>query len=203
VKHTGVVAALPADAADRLQIYAAALRHWNGRINLVSRADAADLWHRHIADCAQLAALLPDVPGDIVDLGSGAGLPGLVLAIVADRHVRLVESDQRKAAFLREAARLTGASVTVHAVRAQALQVPPAAVVTARALAPLPALLPLAHRLLRPDGYGLFPKGRAAEDELTAAANGWHMRVERFASQTDAAATILRISELRPVATAA
>jgi len=181
----------------RLDRFADLLRRWNARINLVSRADEPALWSRHIADSAQLVPLLPDGNGTLIDLGSGAGFPGLVLAILTGRPTHLVEADQRKAAFLREAARETEADATVHAARAETLRIPPANVVTARALAPLPDLLKLAVPFLAPGGVCLFPKGRDVEAELTAAAAEWHMRVERFPSQTGPGATLLRLSEIR------
>ncbi len=198
MKHLGDIEAIisPEDRA-RLEHYAALLLRWNARINLVSRADEAALWPRHILDSAQLLPLLPEDAGTLIDLGSGAGFPGLVLAILSRHEVHLVEADQRKAAFLREAARETAANVTVHAVRAENLRLPPADAVTARALAPLSTLLQLAAPLLAPDGVCLFPKGRDVEAELTAAAVGWHMRVERVPSQTSPGATLLRISEIR------
>lgn len=190
------IAEISPAARTRLERFAALLQQWNRHINLVSRADEAVLWPRHILDCAQLVPLLPPTPGRLVDLGSGAGFPGLVLALLTPWQVHLVESDQRKAAFLREAARETAAEVTVHAVRAESLRLPPVQVVTARALAPIPALLSLAMPLLAPDGVCLFAKGRGVEPELTAAAVGWHMRVERFPSLTSPDAALLRISEI-------
>ncbi len=198
MKHPGDGAAgISPDQRERLERFAALLLRWNERINLVSRADTVTLWQRHILDSAQLAPLLPDPPGRLIDLGSGAGFPGLVLALLTRWEVHLVESDQRKAAFLREAARATAACAIIHAGRAESLRVAPARVVTARALAPLPALLPIAAPLLEPDGICLFPKGRGVAAELTAAAAGWHMLVERFPSRTSPDATLLRISEIR------
>ncbi len=185
---------------ERLEAYAALLTRWNARINLISRGDASDLWTRHILDSAQLGNLLPAATGTLADFGSGAGFPGLILAITTGWKVHLVESDQRKAAFLREAVRATGALAEVHPVRVEALSLARVAVVTARALAPLPDLLTLAYPRLTPGGICLFPKGVTANDELTAAENEWHMRVERFPSQTSPGATLLRISELRRVA---
>jgi 16S rRNA (guanine(527)-N(7))-methyltransferase RsmG len=145
--------------------------------------------------------LLPDA-GAIADLGSGAGFPGLVLAAAApDREIHLVESDRRKAAFLIEAARLLGLSrLRVHATRIEAASLPPVASVTARALAPLPALLSYAAPLLAPDGVAVFPKGRSAEAELTDAIRHWTMTVERFQSRTDPEATILRLSDIHRAA---
>lgn len=184
-------------ARARLDRFAALLLRWNAKINLIARSDETALWPRHILDSAQLAPLLPPAPGTLIDLGSGAGFPGLVLAILTQWRVHLVESDLRKAAFLREAARETGADVTIHPLRAETLRIDSAQVVTARALTSLAGLLPLAAPLLARDGICLFPKGRSASDELTAVSAQWHMRTERFPSQTDSGATILRISEIR------
>ena len=184
----------------RLREFLALLQRWNARINLVADRDEGSLWQRHVLDSLQLAPLLPPGDGPIVDLGSGAGFPGLILALASNRPTHLVESDRRKAAFLIEAARTLGLPlVKIHPTRIEAVTLPPAAVVSARALAPLPDLLRHAHKLLAPGGIALFPKGRTAEQELTAAARGWNMRVERFPSRTDSASTILRISEIRPV----
>jgi len=194
VKHADID--IPPDAHARLERFASLLLHWNVRINLISRADEKLLWPRHILDCAQLAPLLPATPGTLIDLGSGAGFPGLVLAALTKWRVHLVESDQRKATFLREATRELGLEVRVHAARAEAIQIEPANVVTARALAPLADLLSLSVPLLKPGGICLFPKGRGASAELTAASAQWHMHTERFPSRTDAGATLLRISEI-------
>ncbi|WP_236037561.1 16S rRNA (guanine(527)-N(7))-methyltransferase RsmG [Belnapia arida] len=184
-----------------MQDYLALLLRWNTRINLVAKAEARTLWARHILDSAQLAPLIPETPGPLIDLGSGAGLPGLVLALLSGRETHLVESDRRKCAFLQEAARLLGLTkLTIHPTRIEeTASLPPAAILTARALAPLPILLTHAHRILAPDGVALFPKGRTATDELTAAALHWTMRTERFQSRTDPDSTILRLSEIRPV----
>ena len=187
------------ETRDRLRDYLALLRRWNARINLVADAPEEEQWSRHILDSLQLVPLLPDPGEPIIDLGSGAGLPGLVLAAATGRETHLLESDRRKAAFLIEAARALGLGrVHIHPVRIEAATVPPAAVVTARALAPLPVLLVHAHRLLAPGGTALFPKGRSADAELTAGLADWTMKVERFPSRTDPAATILRLREIRP-----
>ncbi len=157
------------------------------------------IWDRHIVDCLTLLPLLPVTFSHAIDLGSGGGLPGMVLAIATGRVFHLVESDQRKAAFLREAARETAATATVHPVRIEALKLAPAPVITARALAPLDMLLTWAQPLLTSDGICLFPKGRTATDELTQARRRWQMRVEQVPSPTDPAATILKISEISRV----
>ena len=195
-----VLAGVPRETEMRLRDYLALLIRWNARINLVARAEPELIWQRHILDSAQLLPLLPAEPGPLVDLGSGAGFPGLVLALLSGRETHLVEADRRKCAFLQEAARCLGLSaVTIHPSRIDAARPPPARVLTARALAPLPILLGHARRLLAPGGIALFPKGRTATEELTAAAADWTMRTERFPSRTDPDSTILRLSEIRSV----
>lgn len=182
----------------RLAVFAQLLLRWTGRINLIAAADRPRLWERHIADSLQLVPLLPPV-ARAIDLGSGGGFPGLVLAIATGIAFDLVEADQRKAAFLREAARATAAPVTVHAARIESLRLAPAGLVTARALAPLPRLLGWAAPLLAPGGILLLPKGAGAADELTAARAEWHMTARAVPSRTDPAATILHLSDLRRV----
>ncbi|MBU8544489.1 16S rRNA (guanine(527)-N(7))-methyltransferase RsmG [Roseomonas sp. ROY-5-3] len=191
---------LDAEAAERLHAYADLLLRWNSRINLIGRATIESLRQRHIEDCLQLVPLLPEGDGPIGDLGSGAGLPGLVLAIATGRPTHLVESDRRKAAFLTEAAARLGLTrVTIHPTRIEEARLPPLALLTARALAPLKALLPEAARLLAPGGTALFPKGRMAEAELAEVASDWSFTLDRFASRTDPEATIFRLSDIRHV----
>lgn len=182
------------ETVDRLNTYATLLARWNQTINLVSRNDVGQLWERHINDALQLLPLMPDALDDAVDLGSGAGFPGIVLAIASGCHFHLIESDQRKAAFLREASRVTNAPVSVHATRIDATSIKPVRLVTARALAPLVELLGLASPFMTSDALLLAPKGVHVEAELTAAREQWHMQVQRTASTTNAAATILQIT---------
>jgi 16S rRNA (guanine527-N7)-methyltransferase len=190
--------ALPQETVAKLQAFAELLLRWNSRINLVADRDPAAIRTRHVEDSLQLLPLLPPGDGPVGDLGSGGGFPGLVLAIATDRPFHLVESDRRKAAFLVEAAARLGLDrVRVHPARIEAVSLPPLAAVTARALAPLVVLLPLAARLLASSGVAIFPKGRTAEEELVAARADWTLRVERFKSRTDHHATILRLSEIR------
>ncbi len=182
-----------------MEAYVALLLRWNSRINLVAESTLEAVWQRHVLDSLQLLPLLPTTPGSITDLGSGAGFPGLVLAVASGRETHLVESDRRKCAFLLEAARTLGLTQAhIHPQRIEAASPPLAHILTARALAALPQLLGHAAKLLAPGGIAIFPKGRTAEDELTAASPHWTMRVERFPSGTDPAATILRLSEIRP-----
>lgn len=189
-------AAVSRETGERLDAFLALLLRWNARINLVAERDAETLRRRHIADSLQLLPLLPENPGPAADLGTGGGFPGLVLAIAdTARPWHLVESDKRKAAFLLAASAELGlAHVTVHAARIEAVALPPLALLTARALAPLGTLLGHAARLLAPAGTALFPKGRNAEAELTAARADWTMEVARFESRTEPGATILRIT---------
>lgn len=190
--------ALPPETLARLKIFENLLAAWNRRIALLGRGEGNRIWERHIADALQLVPLLP--PGaDGIDLGSGAGFPGLVLAIAAGVPFTLIEANQRKAAFLAEAARATDTAVQVLSNRIETVRLPPARLVTARALAPLPRLLALAAPFLAPDGVALFPKGKNVEAELTDAARQWQMRVERLPSRTDPQGSILRISEIRRV----
>jgi 16S rRNA (guanine527-N7)-methyltransferase len=205
VKHAPSTAAILADAAlsptalEALERFSELLLRWNRTVNLVARRDEPLLWDRHIADSIQLIPWLGPRPERAIDIGSGAGFPGLVLAIATGISFDLIEADQRKAAFLREAARETGAPATIHAMRIDACKVSPAALVTARALAPLPALLELVVPKLAPGGIFLALKGRKAGSELTAAGTQWHMRVETLPSRTESGGSILRISEIARV----
>ncbi len=168
---------LAAGVLDRLRAYAELLATWTRRINLVSRADEPHIWSRHVLDSLRLLPFIPVSTDRAIDLGSGAGLPGLVLAVASGVPFDLVESDRRKAAFLGEAQRVTNAPVRVHCRRIEQLDLAPARLVTARALAPLDALLGLAMPLLLPGGTGLFPKGARAADEVAQARRHWRMDV--------------------------
>jgi 16S rRNA (guanine527-N7)-methyltransferase len=159
----------------RLEAYAAQLTLWSARINLVGRSTLADLWRRHILDAAQLQPLLPASARRLIDLGSGAGFPGLVLAILGVPGVELIEADSRKCAFLREAARVTETDVTIRPCRIQAVPPHPVDVVTARACAPLDRLLELAEPFLASGSEAWFLKGERAAEELTLARKHWTM----------------------------
>lgn len=191
--------AVSRETATRLDQFVALVLAWNRTINLIGRQDEAQIRARHLDDSLALLPHLPDGFARAIDLGSGGGFPGLVLAIATGRPFDLVESDQRKAAFLREAARLTQAPATVHAARIESLRLAPAPLITARALAPLSALLGWAAPLLAPGGVCVFPKGRSAEQELTQAREQWHMRVEQWSNPLAPDARILRLSEISRV----
>ncbi len=186
----------------RLTLYAELLRQWQKTINLVAPSTLDQTWHRHIADSAQVLALAPAGVARWVDVGSGAGFPGLVVAILlAERDqtiVTLVESDTRKAAFLAEVARRTGITVDIRAKRienpATRINLPLAEIVSARALASLDRLLDLTVPYLRPDGTALFLKGRDWADEVKAAEASWRFELETRASRTDPEARVLKLT---------
>lgn len=191
---------VPRETLDRLQVYVQLLREWQSRKNLVSPASLADVWRRHILDSAQLFPLL-DEDDEVVDIGSGAGFPGLVLAIMGAQNVRLVESNQQKCAFLRAVAEATGTAVELWNGRVEELAAGAlggvADVVTARAVGPLIRLMPWIAPVVRPGGCALLLKGARADEELTEARKAWKMRVTRLPSRSDSSGTILRLEDIR------
>lgn len=198
--------AVPPAVLTRLEALEALVRKWTVRINLVAPSTTAELWTRHIADSAQLWPLAPPEARTWVDLGSGGGFPGLVIAALAAGTgrpaVTLIESDGRKCAFLREAARAMEVDVTVLDQRAELAPPQGADVVSARALSPLPALLPLVARHLAPGGTALLPKGRGWAAELEAArAAGWRFALDSRPSATDPEARLLRLTDLESART--
>lgn len=186
------------ETLSRLRSYAEILRKWQRAINLVAAESMADLWRRHMLDSAQLFPLLPSLTRNLVDLGSGAGFPGLVLAILGVGEVHLIESDTRKCLFLAEAARAVGLdpgrNPVIHCARIQDIRNLKAGTVTARACAALTDLLAYATPYLRDDSICLFLKGAKVEDELIAARRDWNLTVERIPSRSDPSGTILRLS---------
>lgn len=186
------------DIRNRLDRFVSLLQRWNATLNLVAPRDMPHLWDRHVEDSLQLVPLIPDGTERAVDLGSGGGFPGLLLAIATGIPFDLIESDRRKAAFLRTAILETGAPAQVHACRIEEASVPAAPLVTARALAPLPRLLPMVARFLAADGVCLLLKGAKAGDEVAAAHLAWRMTVETAPSRTHPDGAILRIAQLEP-----
>jgi 16S rRNA (guanine527-N7)-methyltransferase len=191
------------EIAARLDRFVALLLQWQTRINLIAPSTVPAIWTRHIADSLQLLELAPQAKC-WVDLGSGGGFPGIpigcALADVAGATVHLVESNAKKAAFLREAVRHIGAPAIVHPVRIEEFmrnfsERPD--VVTARALAPLQDLLALAEPLLKTGAKGLFPKGQDVDAELTLASKCWSMQMELVPSKTDPRARIVVVDGLR------
>ncbi len=190
------------ETIERLRIYEDLLKKWNPKINLVARGTLGDVWARHFADSAQISDIAPENARIWVDMGSGGGFPGAVLAIMnkekrPEAKHYLVESDKRKAAFLRAVARETGADFIVSDQRAE--DIPPygADVVTARALAPLEVLVGLAGRHLAPHGVAILPKGANVENEIETALALWRFDLEKFPSVTDPSAAILKLGDIR------
>jgi len=186
------------ETSERLDTYAALLVKWNPAINLVSKSSLADLQTRHFADSAQLFELCPPTARHWVDLGSGGGFPGLVIAILAaesmpELAVTLVESDGRKAAFLSAVVRETGLHAKVIADRIESLPPLAADVLSARALAPLPQLLAFAEQHLAPGGHALFPKGATHRSEVAESLADWRFDLREHPSKTDPHAVILEI----------
>ena len=191
------------ETVGKLATYARLLRQWQKAVNLVAPATLDDVWHRHFADSAQLAALIPTGTRTLVDLGSGGGFPGLVLAIMgAAATVTLVESDSRKAAFLREVARQVGAPVEILVRRiehpATQLKLATADVVTARALAPLSRLFGWIAPAVRRDATVLLLKGREVSREIESAERAFDCRVRLVSSVTDAEGRIVVVTGLAP-----
>ncbi|MCB1310413.1 MAG: 16S rRNA (guanine(527)-N(7))-methyltransferase RsmG [Sedimentitalea sp.] len=187
----------------RLDAFEAILRKWNRSINLVSKGSLNEVQTRHIADSVQVFRAAP-AGRRWVDLGSGGGFPGLVVAVLAaeeapEMRVTLVESDQRKAAFLRSAARACGVTCEVLAKRAEDLPPLGADLMSARALTELSPLLEHAARHLDPTGTALFPKGATWRKEVERARETWSFQMEAIPSRTESGAVILKISEVSRV----
>jgi 16S rRNA (guanine527-N7)-methyltransferase len=186
---------------ERLVEFEALVRRWNPAINLVSRASLDALWGRHIEDSAQVFAFCPDSARSWVDLGSGGGFPGIVVAILAkelrpDLEVALVESDGRKATFLRQVARELALQVQVFGQRIESLPGQHADVLSARALAPLTDLLKMLETHGKPDGIAIFQKGEHHPEEIAAARTTWAFDVDVLPSLLDPRAAILIVRNL-------
>ena len=191
------------ETAERLDTYAALLIKWNKSINLVSPKTIEDLWERHILDSAQLATLEPDAKR-WADLGSGAGLPGVIVAAIQadqaqDFSISMVESDRRKCLFMTTALREMGLTANVLTKRIESDPIEKYDVVSARALAPLSELLTYAEKYSAEGSHCLFLKGRNADAELTEARRDWHIDLDRIPSKTDTGAVVLRIKEFSRV----
>jgi 16S rRNA (guanine527-N7)-methyltransferase len=188
------------ETMERLKLFVALLEKWQEKINLVGKSTLADVWRRHVLDSAQIAPHVVEKKGQnkitIADIGSGAGFPGIVLAIVTGRHVHLIESDQRKCVFLSEAARVTEAPVTIINRRIESVTDIKFDVVLARALAPLDELIGLAAAILELGGCCFFFKGQRVSDELTKALKHWKIIVTRIPSVTDPNAVVLKLEDI-------
>lgn len=186
------------ESLERIEAFLALLFRWQGKINLVSPASMPQVWTRHVIDSLQLLAHLGGPPGAIADLGSGGGFPGIILAIASGRHVDLHESNQKKAAFLSEALRVSRATGSVRLGRLEKVAAPVKgqyAYVTARAVAPLPELLSLAAPFMASGATGLFLKGKDSDLELTESAKSWRIKADKHRSLTDSEAVLLVVKE--------
>jgi 16S rRNA (guanine527-N7)-methyltransferase len=192
------------ETADRLDLLIAELHRWQSIKNLVGAETLREVWTRHVDDSLQLAGLAPAGAVNWVDLGSGAGFPGMVVAIAAESpliKIHLIESNARKCAFLRHVARITKAPVIIHQNRLEDIIFTRvgADVVTARALASLPQLFEWSFALLTTGTLGLFPKGRGVDAELTEAAKSWRFEAELIPSRTNPDGRIVRVTALERV----
>ena len=190
------------ETLQRLKHFEDLLRKWTPRINLVAPSTLEVLWTRHIVDSAQVYQISCHRSGVWLDMGSGAGLPGLVCVILAadagaGLTFHLVDSDKRKATFLMTAIRELDLPARVHAVRIEDLPPMEASVVTARALAPLERLLAFAQVHLIPGGEAIFPKGARAAEEISQAREHWRFKLQSFPSITDPSASLLKIGEIQ------
>jgi 16S rRNA (guanine527-N7)-methyltransferase len=189
------------ETRERLEEFTRLISLWNPTVNLVSKTSISDMWRRHIIDSAQLLAHSNPSARSWVDLGSGGGFPGLVVAILAkemypELRISLVEADARKAAFLREAARATDTAATIIDKRAEVIPPQHADIVSSRALAPLITLLGFAARHVSEDGVCLFLKGGEAHREVAAARRVWSFEVDVRQSVSDSQGQVLKVSRL-------
>ena len=187
------------ETMDRLKVFEKLLRKLQKTINLVGTRTLKYIWRRHFLDCGQICTLTPLQMKTVVDLGSGAGFPGLVVSIISGCSVTLVEADKRKAAFLREVSRATFSNTIVLAERAEDIKASPADVVTARAVAPITRLLELSEPWVLPGGECYFLKGASVEDELTDAKHFWDIKYELFPSLSSPEGTIVCVKEFNRV----
>ncbi len=183
------------ETMDMFTAYLKLLEKWQRRINLVANSTLQDAWQRHILDSGQLAFHLPVNAKHVLDVGSGAGFPGLVLAIMTSMQVDLVESDQRKAIFLSTVIRELSLNARVHNCRIENMTPLRPDVITARALAPVPKLLNLIEKQLHPDCICLFLKGASVEEELTNLQSYSRMKAVRHSSLSGPNGVVLALQD--------
>ncbi len=190
------------ETLQRLSIFADLLPKWQSRMNLVADSTLDQIWKRHMLDSAQIIPLIrkyyPELDKPVwLDLGSGAGFPGMVAAIMGAGPVEMVESNTKKCSFLRQVLVQTGTEAKIHNCRIEDMPVKLANIITARALAPLPELLNLAHKFIGPETEFWLLKGQDVEEELTEATIYWNMEVEIHLSLSDPNGRILRVRKVR------
>ena len=193
------LAGVSRETLTHLDAYVGLLREWNAQHNLVSANSLADVWRRHVWDCAQLARYVPAQARSLVDLGAGAGFPGLILAeLLRDRvHVALFEATGKKARFLEAAVAAMTLDASIRNLRIEDAAPEKFDVITARAMAPLPRLLSYAQKFVGKNSVCLFPKGQNVESELTGAWKHWKLKVRKHPSLSDPTGTVLEIRELQ------
>ena len=190
------------ETIDRLEVYAGLLEKWNSTINLVSKNTINQMWKRHFLDSAQLWPHIPSETKTLVDIGSGAGFAGLVLAIIAmekspNMKFTLIESDSRKCAFMRNVSREINLDVQIITKRIEEVTDIKADVITARALATVSQLLEYSKNILKDNGVCLFLKGNACCDELKIAKESWVFLSSQSQSITHVTGCVLRLTEIK------
>ena len=198
-EDVGAALSVSRETLSRLTKFVDLLLKWQRSINLIGPGTVDDVWRRHVLDCGQLVRFLPDRRARVLDIGTGAGLPGMVLSILGAPHVQLIESDAKKCVFLREAARITETPVKIIEARAESALCEPADVVTARAVAPLMRLLGLTERYIKTNTICFFFKGKDFKNELTHIKNNWSMQLETHPSLTQRDGVILQLESVTRV----
>ena len=196
-KKTLIDIGVSRETIKQLGVYVELLRLWNRNINLVGTKSLSEVWSRHVLDSAQLWGLVDLEEGPLFDLGSGAGFPGMVLAILGCRRVSLIESSKKKCLFLSQVSRTLGLRVNVVNARIESYRPEERAkFITSRALASVKTLIGYSHPLISNEGRCFFWKGKNLDQELTEAKNSWNMEIEQFSSITGVDGKIIVISKL-------
>ena len=189
------------ETIERLEFFESLVQKWNPSINLIAKSTVHDIWERHIVDSVQLHQFAPENPDTWLDIGSGGGFPGIIMAIMSlgrgdGTEFSFIESDQRKSTFLRTAAREIGLNIKVHADRIEKVEPVGAAVVTARALKSLNELMPFLQRHMRADGIAILPKGQSFAAEIPDAKANWRFDLNEHPSKTNKDARILIVKDI-------
>ena len=187
---------VPRETFDRFALYHDLLLKWQPKINLVGPDTVGDSWNRHFLDSLQLVKLLTDKNATMIDMGTGAGFPGLALAVYGYANIHLIESDARKVAFLREVARVTDTKVTIHHERVEKVSIEKVDVVLSRALASLDALVEMSSHHVSRGTFCLFHKGKNYTKEIEDAKSRWQFDYSVTPSITDQQGVLLRLSDI-------
>lgn len=192
---------VPRGTISRLKIYQALLETWQKKINLISPQSILHAWERHFKDSLQLLNYIPQKKASLIDLGSGAGFPGMVLGIALSEvlEVTLIESDRKKCIFLESVSRETQTKLRILNSRIENRQDIQGDIITARGLAPLSLLFEYAFPLMKKTSFCLFQKGKNVESEIEMAKKKWKFSLEIFPSLTDSTASILKIEHLKRI----